>query len=103
MIQGMSRALTEEVQFRNRDGAGGFVSSSDWYSYPVLRFGDALPEIDTVLINNHKVPPTGAGETIITLVASAIGNAVYDATGVRMRQIPMTPFNFFAARGTQKV
>jgi len=55
------------------------------------------------MINNHKVPPTGAGETVITLVASAIGNAVYDATGVRMRQIPMTPANFLAAKAAQKV
>jgi len=103
VIQGMSRALVEEVQFRNREGSGSFVSSADWYSYPVLRFGDALPEIVTVLINNHKIPPTGAGETIITLVASAIGNAVFDATGVRMRQIPMTAANFLAAKAAQKV
>jgi CO/xanthine dehydrogenase Mo-binding subunit len=103
VIQGISRALVEEVTFQNRGGSGGFVSSFDWYSYPVLRFGDALPEIDTVLINNHKAPPTGAGETVITLVASAIGNAVYDATGVRMREIPLTPANFLAAKAAQKV
>jgi CO/xanthine dehydrogenase Mo-binding subunit len=103
VIQGMSRALIEEVQFQNRQGSGGFVSSIDWYSYPVLRFGDSLPEIDTVLINNLKAAPTGAGETVITLVGSAIGNAVYDATGVRMRQIPLTPANFLAAKAAQKV
>jgi CO/xanthine dehydrogenase Mo-binding subunit len=103
VIQGMSRALIEEVQFSNREGAGGFVSSFDWYTYPVLRFGDTLPEIDTVLINNLKVAPTGAGETVITLVGSAIGNAVFDATGVRMRQIPLTPANFLAAKAAQKV
>jgi CO/xanthine dehydrogenase Mo-binding subunit len=103
IIQGMSRALIEEVQFQNRDAAGGYVSSFDWYTYPVLRFGDSLPEIDTVLINNHKVAPTGAGETVITLVASAIGNAVFDATGVRMRQVPLTPANFLAAKAAQKV
>jgi CO/xanthine dehydrogenase Mo-binding subunit len=100
VIQGMSRALVEEVKF---DKAVGRVTSNDWDSYPVLEFGDALPEINTVLINNLKVPPTGAGETIITLIASAIGNAVYDATGVRMRQIPMTPANFLAAKAAQKV
>ena len=106
VVQGISRALVEEVKFRNL-GAGGFgggaVTSTDWSSYRVLQFGDKLPEIDLVLINNLKVAPTGAGETIITLVASAIGNAVYDATGVRLRQIPMTAANFLAAKAAQKV
>ncbi|PWT98523.1 MAG: hypothetical protein C5B51_28935, partial [Terriglobia bacterium] len=102
VIQGISRALVEEVRFRSQPG-GGFVSSVDWNSYPVLSFGNPLPEIDTVMINNLKVAPTGAGETVITLVASAIGNAVYDATGVRMRQIPLTPANFLAAKAAQKV
>jgi CO/xanthine dehydrogenase Mo-binding subunit len=100
VIQGMSRALVEEVKF---DKAASAVTSNDWISYPVLKFGDALPVIDSVLINNLKVPPTGAGETIITLVGSAIGNAVYDATGVRLRQIPMTPASFLAAKAAQKV
>jgi len=104
VIQGISRTLVEEVKFRNQgSGGGGFITSGDWLSYPVLSFGDTLPEIDTVLINNLKVSPTGAGETIITLVGSAIGNAVYDATGVRMRQIPLTPANFLAAKAAQKV
>ena len=106
VIQGMSRALVEEVKFANQ-GQGGFgggtVTSNDWISYPVLKFGDALPVISTVLINNLKVGPTGAGETIITLIGSAIGNAVYDATGVRLRQIPMTPANVLAAKAAQKV
>jgi nicotinate dehydrogenase subunit B len=95
VIQGISRALVEEVTFDQKSRA---VTSNDWISYPVLKFGDALPEIDTVLINNLKVAPTGAGETIITLVGSAIGNAVFDATGVRMRQVPLTPANFLAAK-----
>jgi CO/xanthine dehydrogenase Mo-binding subunit len=100
VIQGMSRTLVEEVQFDSKANA---VTSNDWISYPVLKFGDALPVIDTVLINNLKVAPTGAGETIITLMGSAIGNAVFDATGVRMRQIPLTPANFLAAKAAQKV
>jgi nicotinate dehydrogenase subunit B len=106
VIQGMSRALIEEVKFANQ-GTGGFgggaVTSFDWRTYRVLQFGDTIPQIDTVLINNLKVAPTGAGETIITLVGSAIGNAVFDATGVRLRQIPMTPANFLAAKAAQKV
>src|SRR4029077_1589251 len=61
VIQGISRALVEEVKF---DKTAGSVTSNDWVSYPVLKFGDALPEINTVLINNLNVPTTGAGETI---------------------------------------
>jgi CO/xanthine dehydrogenase Mo-binding subunit len=45
---------------------------------------------------------TGAGETTITTVTAAIGNAIYDATGVRMRQVPFTPENFLAAKAAQK-
>jgi CO/xanthine dehydrogenase Mo-binding subunit len=100
VIQGISRTLVEEVQF---DTTARVVTSNDWISYPVLKFGDTLPEINTVLINNLTVAPTGAGETIITLIGSAIGNAVFDATGVRMRQIPLTPANFLAAKTAQKV
>ena len=100
VIQGISRTLVEEVKF---DPAVRAVTSNDWISYPVLKFGDTLPVINTVLINNLKVAPTGAGETIITLIGSAIGNAVYDATGVRLRQIPLTPANFLAAKAAQKV
>jgi CO/xanthine dehydrogenase Mo-binding subunit len=106
VLQGMSRALLEEVKFTNL-GAGGIgggtITTDDWDSYTVLEFGDNIPEIETVLINNLKVAPTGAGETIITLMPAAIGNAVYDATGVRLRQIPMTPANFLAAKAAQKV
>jgi nicotinate dehydrogenase subunit B len=106
VLQGMSRALLEEVKFSNMGAGGvggGTVTTNDWDSYTVLEFGDNIPEIDTVLINNLTVAPTGAGETIITLMPAAIGNAVFDATGVRLRQIPMTPANFLAAKAAQKV
>ena len=99
VVQGISRTLVEEVMF---DRASSTITSKDWVSYPVLKFGDVLPEIETVLINNLKVPPTGAGETTITIVAAAIGNAVYDATGVRVRQVPFTPANFLAAQAAQQ-
>jgi CO/xanthine dehydrogenase Mo-binding subunit len=104
VLQGISRSLLEEVQFSNMGAGGvggGTVTSNDWDGYTVYEFGDTLPVIDTVLINNLKVAPTGAGETIITLVGSAIGNAVFDATGVRLRQIPLTPANFLAAKAAQ--
>jgi CO/xanthine dehydrogenase Mo-binding subunit len=98
VIQGISRTLFEEVKF---DRATSTITSHDWVSYPVFRFGDSLPEIDTILINNVNDPPTGAGEIAITIVAAAIGNAIYDATGVRMRQIPFTPANFLATKAAQ--
>ena len=99
VIQGISRTLYEEVMF---DRASSTITTRDWRSYWVLKFGDTIPEIDTVLINNLNAPPTGAGETTITIVAAAIANAIYDATGVRMRQIPFTPENFLAAKAAQK-
>jgi CO/xanthine dehydrogenase Mo-binding subunit len=105
VIQGISRSLLEEVKFSNLGAGGvggGAVTTNDWDSYTVFEFGDTIPEIDTVLINNLDVAPTGAGETIITLMPAAIGNAVFDATGVRLRQIPMTPANFLAAKAAQQ-
>ncbi len=98
-LQGVSRALYEQVSWSNR---AGIVTSEDWVSYPVYQFGYYLPEIVTVLINNPEKPPNGSGECTITLVASAIGNAVFDATGVRMRQTPFTPANFLAAQAAQQ-
>jgi CO/xanthine dehydrogenase Mo-binding subunit len=99
VIQGISRTLYEEVLF---DRAASSITSKDWRSYPVLKFGDVIPEIVTVLINNLNAPVTGSGETTITIVAAAIGNAIFDATGVRMRQIPFTPDAFLAAKKAQK-
>jgi nicotinate dehydrogenase subunit B len=98
VIQGISRTVYEEVKF---DRATSVITSKDWVSYPVLKFGDVIPEINTVLINNLNAPVTGAGETTITTVAAAIGNAVFDATGVRLWQIPFTKENFLAAKAAQ--
>jgi CO/xanthine dehydrogenase Mo-binding subunit len=100
VIQGISRTLYEEVKF---DRTTSEITSKDWISYPVLKFGETIPEIVTVLINNLNAPVTGAGETTITTIAAAIGNAIYDATGVRMRQIPFTPESFLAAKAAQKI
>jgi nicotinate dehydrogenase subunit B len=99
VIQGISRTLFEEVVF---DRGASAVTSRDWLSYSVLKFGYTIPEINTVLINNLNAPVTGAGETIITAVAGAIANAIFDATGVRMRQVPFNPGNFLAAKTAQK-
>ncbi|MEI8197396.1 MAG: hypothetical protein WCI73_15975, partial [Phycisphaerae bacterium] len=66
-------------------------------SYPVYNWGERVPVLKTVLLNNLKVSQTGAGECSITLSASAIGNAIFDAIGVRIRQIPYTPATVLAA------
>jgi len=91
-LQGMSRALGEEVTWDEKK-----VTSIDWRTYHSLTLGAEVPKIESVLINRTGVEATGAGETTITLVASAIGNAIFDATGVRIRQIPFTPERVKAA------
>ena len=62
----------------------------DWSSYPVLRFPD-VPEIEIVLINRPEMPALGGGEPSIGPVAAAIANAIFDATGARLREAPFTP------------
>lgn len=92
ILQGMSRALSEEVTWDDRQ-----VTSIDWSTYHSLRLGIEVPVIDCVLINRSGVDATGAGETAITVTAAAIGNAIFDATGARLRQIPFTPAHVKAA------
>jgi CO/xanthine dehydrogenase Mo-binding subunit len=91
IIQGVSRALLEEVTF---DSNG--VTSLDWASYPILRFPD-VPELEVVLINRPEMAPLGAGEQATIPIAAAIANAIYDATGVRLREVPFTPKRVLAA------
>ena len=93
-LQGMSRALFEEVKWRS---GNSLVTSTDWASYPVYQWGMPVPVIQSVVLNPTDVPQRGAGECTITLVASAIGNAVFDATGVRLRQVPFTPARVMTA------
>jgi len=85
VIQGVSRTLLEEVQF---DASG--VKNLDWSSYPIITFEDA-PEVEVVLINRPEMQPLGGGEPSIVPVPAAIANAVFDAIGVRLREIPFTP------------
>jgi CO/xanthine dehydrogenase Mo-binding subunit len=66
------------------------VTSTDWASYPILTFPD-VPHIDIALIDRRHERPLGAGEAATSTVAAALGNAVFDATGVRLRQVPFTP------------
>lgn len=92
VLQGMSRALIEEVTWDERR-----ITSVDWATYPSLYMDYPMPEVDTVIVEPPGAPATGAGETAITVVASAIANAVYDAAAVRLRQAPFTPARVKAA------
>jgi CO/xanthine dehydrogenase Mo-binding subunit len=85
LIQGVSRALIEEVTFSKSR-----VTSLDWESYPILRFKDA-PEVTTVLVNRPDKRSSGSGEPTTAPVAAAIANAFFDATGKRLRTMPMKP------------
>jgi CO/xanthine dehydrogenase Mo-binding subunit len=91
VIQGVSRTLMEEVQF---DASG--VKNLNWASYPIITFQDA-PEVDVVLINRPEMQPLGGGEPSIVPVPAAIANAVFDAIGVRLREIPFTPERVLSA------
>ncbi len=92
VLQGMSRALEEEITWDDHK-----VASTSWRTYHSLPLGIELPSIETVLINRPDVEATGAGETAITLAAAALGNAIFDATGARLRQVPFTPDRVKAA------
>jgi CO/xanthine dehydrogenase Mo-binding subunit len=83
--QAASMTLKEEVAF-NEEG----ITSIDWESYPILRFPDA-PVIQTVLLNRPGMPFLGSGEAVHGPTPAAIANAVYDAAGVRLREIPFLP------------
>ncbi len=91
-LQGYSRALGEEVTWDDRK-----VTSIDWRTYRSLPLGFDVPIVESVLLNRASVEATGAGETAITVVAAAVGNAVFDATGVRLREVPFTPERVKAA------
>jgi len=86
IVQGVSRTLWEEVTFDRKS-----VTSVDWLTYPILDITETPAEVNVVLINYSELPPTGAGEPSIRPVAAAIANAIFDATGVRIRRVPFSP------------
>jgi CO/xanthine dehydrogenase Mo-binding subunit len=90
-IQGISRALLEEVTWDDEK-----VTSVDWRTYKPLYLGADIPVIRTQLLNTDG-RAMGAGETAVTVVPAAIANAIFDATGARLRQIPFTPERVRAA------
>jgi CO/xanthine dehydrogenase Mo-binding subunit len=92
LMQSMSRALYEEVRFDAHT-----VTSRDWRTYPIVRTPDLPERVDVVMIDHKDLPPYGAGEPSSRPTAAAIANAIYDATGARVRTAPMTPANVLAA------
>ena len=92
VVHGLSRTLFEEVRF-DRSG----VQSVDWMTYPIVDIADAPEAIDVVLINHPEIAPTGAGEPTIRTIPAAVANAFFDATGVRLRRVPLTPERVKAA------
>jgi nicotinate dehydrogenase subunit B len=90
-LQGAGWTLKEQVLF-DRHG----VISTDWHSYPVMRFPDA-PQIETVLLQRPGWPWLGSGEAAPMPTGAAIANAVFDAAGIRLRQVPFTPQRVKAA------
>jgi len=84
IVQGLSRALHEEVQFDESR-----VTSVDWASYPILRFSE-VPPIEVILIERPEETLWGGGEASTVPVAAALANAFFDATGVRLRRVPFT-------------
>ena len=86
IVQGTSRTLWEEVKFDQKS-----VTSVDWMTYPILDITETPETIDVVIINRPEIAPAGAGEPSIRPIAAAIANAIFDATGVRIRRVPFSP------------
>jgi isoquinoline 1-oxidoreductase len=85
IIQGLGGALFESVEFRD-----GHVLNPRFSLYRVPRFGD-VPALETVLLDRKDLPSAGAGESPLIALAPALGNAIFDATGVRLRSLPLVP------------
>jgi len=91
VMMGLGYCLTEEIRFR-----GGEVLDRNFSSYQIPRFS-WLPEITPVLVESPELPFAGCGEPAITLMGAVLANAVFDATGARMLELPMTPDRLKAA------
>jgi CO/xanthine dehydrogenase Mo-binding subunit len=91
VVQTVSRTLIEDLQFDR-----SMVTSLDWATYPILTFPD-VPDVVIDLIDRPKEAPWGAGEPTAAVVPSAVANAVFDATGARLRSVPITPDKVLAA------
>ena len=85
IMMGLGYALTEEVRF-----TGGDIHDKNFDTYQLPRFS-WLPEIETVILDAKDSPPHGGGEPAVICMGAVIANAIFDATGARMLQLPMTP------------
>ena len=92
MVWQTGRTLFEEVQFDEN-----MVTSVDWLTYPVVKMDGVPRSIEIVLINRPEEAASGAAEMALGPLPAAIGNAVFDATGVRLRRVPFTPERVKAA------
>jgi CO/xanthine dehydrogenase Mo-binding subunit len=92
LIQSLSRSLFEEVTFDQ-----SAVTSVDWRTYPVARASDIPTRVEVALLNRPDLPPGGAGEPSSRATTAAIANAIFDASGARIRQAPFTPARVRAA------
>jgi nicotinate dehydrogenase subunit B len=86
IVQGVSRTLWEEVKFDSKN-----VTTVDWMTYPILDITETPETIDVVIINRPEVASSGAGEPSMRPLSAAIANAIFDATGVRIRRVPFSP------------
>ena len=96
ILQSLSWTLYEAVRFDRRR-----ITSLDWASYPILRFPDAPERIDVSVISRPGAPFLGTGEAAQGPAAAALANAIADATGARLREIPFTARRARQALGTQ--
>jgi nicotinate dehydrogenase subunit B len=85
ITMGLGYCLTEEIHF-----SGGVIKDLDFRSYEIPRFS-WVPEIEAVLVENLEIAPSGCGEPPIVGMGAMLANALFDATGIRIRQLPLTP------------
>jgi CO/xanthine dehydrogenase Mo-binding subunit len=96
VTMGLGYALSEELRFE-----GGQMLDENFDTYEIPRFS-WLPKIETVLVKNEDLPPQGGGEPAIIPMGAVLANAVFDATGVRITRLPMTPERLKAALGEKR-
>jgi nicotinate dehydrogenase subunit B len=94
VVQTLSRTLKEEVQFSRKE-----MISIDWITYPILKFSELPSEVAISLLDRPDLPPVGAGEPTALTIAPAVANAVFHATGKRVRKTPFTPAEFKRSQG----
>jgi CO/xanthine dehydrogenase Mo-binding subunit len=94
VVQTLGRTLFEELKFDRAT-----VTSRDWATYRTIKYPE-VPQISIDLVDRPKEKPWGAGEPTAAVVPSAVANAIYDATGVRLRSVPFTPEKMLAGLKT---